>query len=207
MKAFIYIGGELFEKGVAEAPEKDDLVLAADAGYRNALKMRVTPSVILGDFDSLGDLSLPNDAEILRVPAEKDDTDTALAVKAALERGATELVLIGGLGGRLDHTLANLALLEALNERRIRAVLTNGKNRVRFIRNDGTLLLRGGFRYFSLLPADPVLKGVSLDGCKYPLKNAKIQKGSSLTVSNEIVGNCALIEIKKGGAWIVESND
>ena len=208
MKAFIYTGGTILEKKITERPKEDDLVIAADSGYHNAKKMGVTPQILLGDFDSLGKTEkIPDDTEILQVPAEKDDTDTQLAVQVALEKGATELVIIGGLDGRLDHTLSNLAILENLYEKHIRAIFTNGQNRVRFIRDSGVILVRDGFRYFSVLAADPVIKGVSVDGCKYPLKKAKLLRTNQYAVSNEIVGNCALIEIKKGGAWVVESND
>ena len=208
MKAFIYTGGEILPKHISECPTEDDLVIAADGGYHNAQKMGVTPNLLLGDFDSLkkGE-KIPDGVEILQVPAEKDDTDTQLAVQVALEKGAKELVIVGGLDGRLDHTLSNLAILEDLYEKNIRAVITNGQNRARFIRNSGVILLREHFRYFSILAADPLLKGVSVDGCKYPLKKAKLQKTRQYAVSNEIVGNCALIEIKKGGAWVIESSD
>ena len=208
MKAFIYTGGSIFEKKITERPKEEDLIIAADSGYHNAKKMGVTPQILLGDFDSLGKAEkIPDDTEILQVPAEKDDTDTQLAVQVALEKGATELVIIGGLDGRLDHTLSNLAILENLYEKHIRAIFTNGQNRVRFIRDSGVILVRDGFRYFSVLASDPVIKGVSVDGCKYPLKKAKLLRTNQYAVSNEIVGNCALIEIKKGGAWVVESND
>ncbi len=208
MKAFIYTGGFIDEKKISERPQKDDLIIAADSGYHNAVKMGVVPQLLLGDFDSLQKgLRIPEETEILQVPAEKDDTDTQLAVKIALERGATELTVLGGLDGRLDHTLSNLAILEDLNARRIRAVITSGQNRVRFLRNSGVILLREHFRYFSILAADPVVKGVTAEGCKYPLKKAKLSRTNQYAVSNEIVGNCALIEIKKGGVWIIESND
>ena len=208
MKAFIYTGGEIFPKGISERPQEDDLIIAADGGYHNAQAMGVVPTLLLGDFDSLkkGE-KIPDGIEILQVPAEKDDTDTQLAVQVALEKGVKELVIIGGLDGRLDHTLSNLAVLEDLYAKNIRAVMTNGQNRARFIRNSGVILLREHFRYFSILAADPLLKGVTVDGCKYPLKKAKLQKTRQYAVSNEIVGNCALIEIKKGGAWVIESND
>lgn len=208
MKAFIYTGGRILEKKISECPKEEDLIIAADGGYHNAKKMGVTPQILLGDLDSIEKTErIPEEIEVLQVPAEKDDTDTQLAVQVALEKGATEIVIVGGLDGRLDHTLSNLAILENLYEKHIRAIFTNGQNRARFIRNSGVILLRDGFRYFSILAADPVIKGVSVDGCKYPLKKAKLKKTLQYAVSNEIVGNCALIEIKKGGAWVIESND
>ncbi len=208
--AFIYTGGTVFDEYVIEKPEKGDLIIAADAGYLTAQKMGITPNIVLGDFDTLGDENIPDGVECLRVPAEKNDTDTQLAVRTAIERGAGEIVIVGGLGGRIDHTLSTLAILEDLWERkndRIYAILTDGKNRVRFIRGSGVILPRSQYRYFSLIAADETVKGITLDGCKYPLKNGRISRRHQWAVSNEIVGNCALVEIKRGGAWIIESMD
>ena len=209
-KAFIYTGGTVFEEFVTEKPEAGDLVIAADAGYLTAQKMNIKVDVLLGDFDTLGEENIPDGIECLRVPCEKDDTDTQLAVRTAIERGAKEIVIVGGVSGRLDHTLSTLAILEDLWERkndRIYAILTDGKNRVRFLRNSGTILPRSQYRYFSLIAADDLVKGVTLDGCKYPLKNGRISRRNQWAVSNEITGNCALIEISRGGAWVIESMD
>ena len=208
--AFIYTGGTVFCELVTEKPEKGDLVIAADAGYLTAKRMGITPDILLGDFDTLGEENIPEGIECLRVPAEKNDTDTQLAVQVAIERGAGEIVIIGGLSGRVDHTLSTLAVLEDLwgrKEGRIFATLTDGKNRVRFIRNSGTILPRSQYRFFSLIAADDVVKGVTLEGCKYPLKNGRISRRRQWAVSNEIAGNCTLIEIRRGGVWVIESMD
>ena len=208
--AFIYTGGTVFDEYVIEQPEEGDLVIAADAGYLTAKKMGITPDILLGDFDTLGEENIPDGVECLRVPAEKNDTDTQLAVKVAIERGAKEIAIVGGLGGRIDHTLSTLAILEDLwecKENRISAILTDGKNRVRFIRNSGIILLRSQYRYFSLIAADEKIKGIILDGCKYPLKNGQLSRRNQWAVSNEITGNCALVEVKRGGAWVIESMD
>ncbi len=208
--AFIYTGGTVFEEYVIEKPEKGDLVIAADAGYLTAKKMGITPDILLGDFDTLGVENIPDGIECLRVPAEKNDTDTQLAVQVAAERGVWEIVIIGGMSGRIDHTLSTLAILEDLWERkagRIYAILTDGKNRVRFIRSSGTILPRSQYRFFSLIATDDVVKGITLEGCKYPLKNGRISRRNQWAVSNEITGNCALVEIKRGGVWVIESMD
>lgn len=208
--AFIYTGGTVFCEYVTEKPQKGDLIIAADAGYLTAKALGVTPDILLGDFDTLGVENIPDGIECLRVPAEKDDTDTQLAVKVAIERGAWEIVIVGGLSGRLDHTLSTLSILEDLwkrKEGRIYATLTDGKNRVRYIRGSGAILPRSQYRYFSLIAADDIVKGVTLEGCKYPLKNGRISRRHQWAVSNEIEGNCALIEISRGGVWVIESMD
>lgn len=205
MKAFIYTGGAIDPKNITEHPKGDDLVIAADSGYDNANLLGEKPTVLLGDMDSISNDRIPDDIEVLKVPAQKDFTDTQLAVDTAIKRGAREIVIIGGLDGRLDHTLSNLAILEDLYKKGIFAHITNGYNRVRFIDSTSTLLPRSGFGYFGLLCFSEKAKGVSIEGAKYPLKNARIERTFQFAISNEIIGNCALISVRKGSLYIVES--
>lgn len=210
MRAFIYTGGKVYDEYVLESPEKEDLVISADAGLLTARRMKLEPQVVLGDFDTLGEPDVGQETECIRLPAEKNVTDTQYAVELAVKRGATELVIVGGLEGRLDHTLSLLAILEELwekRERRVHALITNGKNRVRFFRDSGVLLPKSQYRYFSLIAADERVKGITLDGCRYPLKNAQLRRTLQWAVSNEIEGNCALIEVKRGGVFVIESMD
>ena len=101
-----------------------------------------------------------------------------------------------------------MAILEDLNERKIRAHVVNGQNRIRFIRNSGHIVIRDpNFKYFSLIAADEKVKGVSVEGGKYPLKNKTLERKHQFAVSNEIVKNAALVTVKKGGIYIVESRD
>ena len=98
MKAFIYTGGSIEVKNITEHPKSDDLCIAADSGYKNALLLGEKPTVLLGDFDSYKE-KLPDNIKIIKVPEKKDFTDTQLAINEALERGADEIVIIGGLDG------------------------------------------------------------------------------------------------------------
>ncbi len=207
MKAFIYSGGSIYPDNITEHPKGDDLIIAADQGYKNALTLGTRPHILLGDLDSLDIGSIPEDIELLQVPAQKDFTDTQLAVDTALKRGASEIVLIGGLDGRLDHTLSNLSILEDLNKKHIHALIANGQNRVRYLNSTSTLIAKSGYRYLSLLCLSEKVKGVSIEGCKYPLTNARLTRDFQYAVSNEIVGNCALISVRKGGIYIIESKD
>jgi thiamine pyrophosphokinase len=207
MKAFLYIGGTVWCEHVTERPAEGDLVIAADSGLCNAQAFGVRPDVLLGDFDSLGEPDPRAADELIRLPCEKDETDAQAAVRIALERGAGEIVIVGGLSGRLDHTLSVLAILEDLTARHVHALATDGQNRARFLRNNSTLIARSRFRYLSLIAADPVVKGVTLEGCKYPLKKARLSRLHQYAVSNELTGNCALIDVRRGGVWIIESRD
>ena len=209
MKAFIYSGGEIYPENITEHPKSRDLCIAADSGFANAKALGDRVDIALGDFDSLagGVDSIPDTVEKITVPAEKDETDTQLAVNVAIAKGAEEIVIIGGLSGRLDHTLSNLAILEALFDLGISAMILDGRNRARYIRSTSTLIPRSGYKYLSLIAADEKVKGVSVEGCKYPLKNKNLTRKYQYTVSNEINENCALVSVKRGGLFVLESRD
>ena len=204
MRAFIYTGGEVYPDNITEHPKGDDLCIAADSGYMNAKKLGERVDVFVGDRDSfLGEL--PDGLETVELKPEKDLTDTHVAVELALERGADDIIIIAGLSGRLDHTMSNLAILVDAKLRGFHAVIADGRNRVRYIKNDSLLLARSGYKYVSLLADDEKVKGVEIKGVKYPLKNATLKANFQYAVSNEIDGNCAFIAVKKGGIFVIES--
>lgn len=205
MRAFIYLGGEIFPEKITEKPADGDLCIAADGGYRNAVKLGHPVHIAVGDFDSFPKDKIADGIELIELPAEKDLTDSQVCIETALSRGAQEIILVGGLSGRLDHTLANLCILEDLYARRVHGYITDGYNRARFIYNSGVIILRSDFKYLSLIAADQTCKGVSVQGCKYELKNQPVHRRLQFAVSNEIVGNCAMVTVKKGGLYVIES--
>ncbi len=208
MKAWIITGGVISPDNLPERPADGDLVIAADSGLANARALGIEPAVIVGDYDSLGHApDVADGVEVITVPTEKDVTDTQLAVELALRRGARELAVVGGLGGRLDHTLSNLAILEDALGKGVRATIADGQSRVRLLRNDSTILPRSGYTYVSLLALDPLCKGVEIEGVKYPLKGARLSRSFGYAVSNEITGNCCFISVRKGTLLVVESRD
>ncbi len=208
MKAFIYVGGKIDTNYITEHPKGEDITVAADSGIRNALALGDRVDIAVGDFDSFPESEIPEGAEVIRLKPEKDITDAQAAIEIAIERGADSFTIIGGLSGRLDHTLANLSILEDLDARHIYAIATDGFSRVHFVNGGSALIGRGGYRYFSLIPASDIVKGVSIEGAKYPLKNARLsRKNGGFATSNEIDGNCALISVKKGSIYLIESRD
>ena len=207
MRAFIYTGGAVRAEYITEHPKADDLCIAADQGYHTAKALGERIDLLLGDFDSIGSVPRDEGVEIRQVPAEKDYTDTQLAVEIALERGAEDIVIIGGLSGRLDHTLSTLAILEDLYARGVYCTVTDGQNRARYMKSTSTLIARSPYKYLSIIAADEVVKGVDIEGCKYPLKKATLRRSHQFAVSNEITGNVAFISVKKGGVFMIESRD
>ena len=206
MRAFIFAGGEIFAEYIEEKVESGDVVISADSGYKNACLLGAHTNILIGDFDSLGET--PDDVdEVIQLPKEKDVTDTQYAVEVAIERGADEIVIVGSTSGRLDHALSMIYILEKYYEKHIPMYIVNGQNRVRFIRNSGFIVVRSRYKYFSLVAADEKVKGVSIEGAKYPLVNKTLFRNHQFAVSNEIEKNAALITVKKGGVFIVESRD
>ena len=211
MKSYIFIGGEV-DKSALTSPIPDNaLVIAADSGYDNTKKLGFAErcDFIVGDFDSTKEKAFCSRAKIVRVPAEKDETDTQLAINIAIENGTDELYIVGGLSGRLDHTLSNLYLLEALAKEGIYATICDGHNRVRYLKERSSLLIaKDDYKYFGLIPTDKETKGVSIDGAKYPLKNAKLERNDpSFAISNEVTENFAMVSTKKGGLFLIESKE
>jgi thiamine pyrophosphokinase len=189
-KFTILLGGDLIRTPLLDRQVEGSRVIAADAGMGHALMLDVMPELWVGDFDSVP-ATLP--ADLAAVPrqvfsAEKDKTDGELAIAAALERGATSLVLAGAFGGkRADHAFLHLALGVRLAEGGMAVLLTSGAQ-------EGIPLLPGkaGFDYadgtlFSVLGFSD-LSGLSVTGAKWPLDQVEVAFGSSLTISNEVKG-------------------
>ncbi len=207
MKAYIYLGGNVHPENITEHPKSGDLTVAADSGILNAKKLGERVDILVGDLDSVGDYKTPEGTEVLTFPPEKDLTDAQLAVETAIVRGADDIVIVGGLDGRLDHTMSVLGILEDLNARSVHAIALDGMNRARYLKSSSTLIPHSGYKYLSIIAVDEKVKGVSIEGCKYPLKNATLTRRLQFAISNEIEVNCALVSVRKGSVFVIESKD
>lgn len=190
-KIVIICGGECKTEGVPKDIFDNAFVIAADSGYNTAKRLGVTPDLLVGDMDSIG--VVPTDVELYRVKAEKDDTDTMLAISIAKEKGVDEIVLVGGGGGRLDHLLSNIFMLEALTDEGIKAEMHDGINRV-FVVADGISEIENSGGYFGLIALED--STVTAEGCKYPLNNAPLRRTFPYAVSNEVTGDAAKVTVK-----------
>ena len=207
MRCFIYTGGrEFFPDRIAFRPREGDLVIAADSGYRLAVELGIRVDMVLGDFDS-SDMPDASGADVVVYPPQKDDTDTMIAIKYALERGCDEICIIGGMGGRLDHYMANVFALEYISGHGARGTITNGQNTARYLtQGERAEVAAGGSKYLSILPLREQIR-VSCGGVKYPLTRHIVSMGeASFTVSNEIVQD-AWVEVHEGAAIIVQCGD
>lgn len=192
----------------------EDFVLCADGGYRHALSAGIRPHLLIGDFDSLDEsaLDLQNDFEdgggkIVRLPAEKDDTDTLYCLKYGIKLGYEVFYVLGGLGGRLDHTLANLQSMSYTADLGKQIWFLDGKNKTT-LRTPGEITIQkeDGFK-LSLFSFGDFCEGVSIKGVKYPLCNCRLNNSFPLGVSNEFADDFAVISHTAGKLLIVLSKD
>lgn len=177
-------------------PQKCDFVIAADAGYLELVSRDITPDLVVGDFDSLGDA--PQHPNVIHSPKEKDDTDVMLAVKQGFTHGFKEFIINGGLGGRLDHTLANIQILVNISKKGGRGVLIGQEMCVTAVTDGTARFAQGASGYISIFSAGSKAEGVTLTGLKYPLDNATITCDYPIGVSNEFTGAPASIEVRVG---------
>lgn len=195
-------GGEIRDYGrVASLAAPGSFVVCADSGYRHCGRLGLTPGLLVGDFDSIG--RLPGGVPHLPFPAEKDYTDTTLALKTLLGRGYTRLLLAGMLGGRLDHTLANLQSLAHLSVIGADALMTDGETDA-FAVTDGEITLSPRQDcYFSLLCASGECRGVTIRGAKYLLDRHTLRFDLPRAVSNEFLGGPVTVTVEEGTLTIL----
>lgn len=187
--------------------EDDDFVICADGGYKLALACGIKPNLYVGDFDSQN--TVDDDIEIIRLIPEKDDTDMEYSLNKGLKLGYTDFVIFGAIGGRFDHTLANIQLLVYALKNNARMTIYDDKNIITAINNEEkTFNKLDEYKYISIFSHTDICKGVYLKGMKYPLDNAVITNYScGLTVSNEIIQDVASIRVDEGTLIVVRCKD
>lgn len=200
----------VFANGALSHPEKvrafispTDLVLCADGGANHALEVGAIPHRVIGDLDSLTDTTLEKLHALgiipERHPIDKDATDLELALMAAIDEKADEIVVVTALGNRLDHLLANIYLLTDTRLGSLRVSIFDGDQTAYLIRSGESLSLMGNpHETISLIPITSHVSAVTLSGVQWPLTNYDIVQGASLTVSNRITDGRVDIHLEKG---------
>lgn len=182
--------------------KNDDCVIAADGGYRLLQHWGIKPDQVVGDFDSLG--YVPSEEHVSQYPSEKDDTDMMIAVKTGLSMGYRQFVILGGLGGRLDHTLANIHTLDYLVEHGARGCLMGDEENVLLIDSDSSITFRAeAIGRLSIFAYGGKAEGVYLTGLKYPLKDAVLTTDFPIGVSNEFTDRGATVSVRSGKLLVI----
>lgn len=186
-----------------------DYIISADAGLDKLNKINIKPNLIVGDFDSYSGKFLEN-VEILRLPVCKDDTDTFYAVKEGIKRGYKSFAIFGGIGGRFDHTFANLCVLEYLSDKGYSNLLIDRRNKA-FIMGKGQTTIYGTKNEnVSVFPFGATCCTVSYDGLMYNMKEETLYSNignGPMGVSNSFLGREATITVHSGKALVVVSRD
>ena len=188
------------------APKEGDYVIAADGGLRYLEEAGAEPDMIVGDFDTLG--YEPDHGNVVLLQREKDWTDTFVAMEKGAELGYRQFVFYGCLGGRLEHTVANLQHLTWLSQRGMGGWMTDGRVWATAVSGDGAksgcLTLPARDRgMVSVFCMGDAAEGVTLSGLKYCLQDAELSGSFPLGVSNEFVGERAEISVKKGTLLVI----
>ncbi len=194
-KLIVFLAGELRnQENIKKLISKDPFdFYAADAGYRLAEKMNLPLHRVFGDFDSSDVPDLPN---LTVYPCEKDQTDSELALDLAIQDGYRSIWMIAPFGGRLDHTLANVALLEKADKNQVDLKLYDGEN-LAFLLNKGKHIIDSKYRYISFFPIEQQAT-ISLNGFKYSLDHRTVYRAIPMCISNEPTDGLPTIEIHDG---------
>jgi thiamine pyrophosphokinase len=183
-----------------------DVIYAADGGTRHALALGLSPSVVIGDLDSLASedrqLLEARAVEIQRYPREKDQTDLELVLDYALQSRQHEILVMGGLGGRLDQTLANISLLSNSRYSSINLRMDDGVEEAFFIRDRSEISGKPG-DIVSLIPWGGDVTGISTQGLRWALDNSTLLPGSTRGISNELLGEMASVAVGAGLLLVV----
>ena len=178
-----------------------DFFIYCDAGLKHEKKLGRPADLIIGDFDSAENPCRSTETMVL--PHEKDDTDTLFAVKEAIRRGFNSFLLVGVVGGRLDHTLGNVAILTMLSERGFSGMIVDDYSEIETV-SDKPAYVLDKYPYFSLLNITGICRGATVKNALYPLDNAELTTDFPLGVSNEpLKGKTAEIKVGEGKALLV----
>ena len=208
MKKCIIIGAsEFYEESIIK--DKEDLLILADGGYNNYLKLKNynldDVDLLIGDFDSLdkNKIKLTNKAKIITLNPIKDDTDIFDAIKYGLDMGYNEFYMYGCLGGRIEHSIANIQILSYLKENNANGYLVDRSKIIRVIKNEKIEFDNTYKGYISIFSLVNECSGVTIKNLKYEIENHILTESFPLGIDNEFIGKCSSVEVKKGKLLVI----
>ena len=206
MRVIVIAGGTIgtpaFYKSIIQPTDR---VICADSGYLNAAKIGIVPDLVIGDFDSSQRSDVQDGVPVRVLPVEKDRTDLHECLVTAIEEGATEIVVFGARGSRLDHSMAAISLLRLGLDKGVAIRLVDECNEVFLVDKEVEIPHKEGYK-LSLLPMTPV-KGLSTEGLYYALQGAEMDWGNPYGVSNEFTSEKVKITVEEGILMVIISRD
>ena len=205
-RILIFANGHLPDLDSARAlVHADDFIIAADGGTHNALALGLMPNVIIGDLDSLTlDLRPLTDqgTQVIQFPRDKNETDLELAIQQAVNMNPDQIIIVGALGGRLDQTLGNIALLSDSRLPTLDLRLDDGVEELYFCRDQAEVHGRSG-ELVSLIPWGVPVEGVRTEGLRWPLSDETLYPDKTRGISNELMDEQAAVRIRSGLLLVV----
>lgn len=218
--AVIVCNGKITDYDFArQVIRKSDIVICADGGASHLKNIGVLPDVLIGDFDSIDDNELENmirlGVQVIKYPKDKDYTDTELCVDYALKNNFSKIIILGGIGTRFDHTLANVYLLKKIFENNATGVIADEHNeimiagsRIEINKNIEMCGIENSYKNkLTILPFSDRVEGLTTYGLLYELNNADINMGWTTGVSNEFTSDTAVLTLKNGLIIVIRSRD
>lgn len=215
MKVLIVLGGTLSDCFFKKMYDNDraDYVIVADGALEVMDRTGLCFHSLVGDFDTVAPELLQKYEHRLglyveRHIPEKNETDSELALRIALSKQPTEIIILGATGGRMDHTIGNIHLMYQCMKQGIPCAIYDEWNKIQLIQNETVLDKKTSYgTYVSFLPFFESAQGVTLKGFRYPLTDANLEKGTTLAISNEIEAESASVVVEKGVLICIESKD
>jgi thiamine pyrophosphokinase len=203
-RCVLVLGGDITDYRKAKSLiDDEDYVIFCDRGLRHLEALGVKPSLAVGDFDSV---PVPEGVETVVFPPRKDDTDALCGLKEGLGRGYTTFLILGALGGRLDHEMGNLYLLDYLYSHGADGEIADGNTTVEIVGKEWKRV-RSGTKYFSLIAAFGRAWGVYIEGAEYNLTDGVIDPSYQYGISNETRGENTRVRVEKGRLLLIRTED
>lgn len=211
LKALIISGGNIEDLNwLREIENNFDFILCADGGCNYCIGADILPDLVVGDLDSISPKTLDiihrKEVPIEKFPERKNATDTELALDILIDNGIEDITLVGVLGSRMDHTMANILLLIKLHEKGCKGKIMDENNTIYLVDKELVLSKREGF-YVSIIPLTQKGINISLKGFEYGLKRDTINFGSTLGVSNKVSHDKAHVLVHEGLCLVCLSRD
>lgn len=213
MNTLIVTGGEINKNFLKKHLKinKYDIIIAVDKGLEALDILNINPNYVVGDFDSIDKTILRKyentQIEIIKLNPEKDLTDTHSAINLAIGLKSKKIIIIGAIGTRLDHTIANIHILKLAIDKGINIKIINETNEITLINNSIKIYKDQNYKYISLIPLTTTVENITLKGFKYPLTKRTLYIGDSLGISNEQLQQEGEIQLEKGILILIRSKD
>lgn len=199
-----YIFGALDCGNIQLNIDESDIIIAADAGLKNLKRLGLEPDYIVGDFDSLEYTPIGNN--VIKHPVMKNETDTILAIDIGFEKAYNKFVIYGCIGGRLDHTYANIQTAAYVANKGGNAIFCGNQENFTVIKNNSITFSKECNGNVSVFAHSCEAKGVTEKGLLYEIENATLSANYPLGVSNEFIGKEARIYVSDGTLCIIWNN-